>query len=66
MEPRSKSKALEAAEEEEAEDEIKPPAKGEVEDSPKLPTQQDPLASSWEDLADKEDALGLMQSQSID
>ena len=65
-EPRSESKTLEVAEEAEAEDEIKPPTKGEAEDSPKLPTQQDPLASSWADLADKEDALGPTEIQSMD
>jgi hypothetical protein len=66
MVPRPESKTPEEAEEAEVEDEIKPPSKGEAEDSPKSPTQQDPLASSWADLADKEEALGPSESHSID
>jgi hypothetical protein len=48
------------AEEVEAEAEIKSLAKGEVEDTPKFPTQQEPLTTSWVELAKKEDPLRLM------
>ena len=67
VESRSESKAQEAAEEVEAEAEIKPPAKGkaQAEAIPKSPTQE-PQASRWADIADKEDPLGPMESQAMD
>jgi hypothetical protein len=66
-ESRSESKAQEAAAEAEAEAETKPPAKGkaQAEAIPKSPTQE-PQASRWADIADKEDPLGPMESQAMD
>jgi hypothetical protein len=67
-EPRIESKAQEAAEEAEVEAETKPPAKGEApaEATPKSPTRPEPQTSRWADLADEEDPLDPLESQSMD
>jgi hypothetical protein len=65
-EDKIKSLAKREVEEAEAKAEIESPAKGEAEDTPKSPTQQEHLTTSWADLFEKEDPLCPTKIQSMD